>query len=79
MTASDSPALAKAAAPQQQKLLYFAYGSMCNPVSLNRRGMYPTASCPAQLQGYRLAFQLGACHRAPCQLPGVPWKRLLDT
>jgi hypothetical protein len=39
-------------------LLMFAYGSMCNPVSLNRRQLFPSASTPAVLQGYRLAFEL---------------------
>lgn len=41
------------------RMLYFAYGSMCNPVSLNRRGLFPTASTPALLKGYRLTWQLG--------------------
>jgi hypothetical protein len=60
---SDGAAPENAAVTAHQPRLYFAYGSMCNPVSLNRRGLFPTASSPAQLQGYRLAFQLGAsCH-----------------
>ena len=42
-------------------LWYFAFGSMCNPTSLSRRGLFPTASHPAQLQGYKLAFELGGC------------------
>jgi hypothetical protein len=42
-------------------LWYFAFGSMCNPTSLNRRGIFPTASHPAQLPGYKLAFELGGC------------------
>ena len=45
----------------QSGLWYFAFGSMCNPTSLSRRGIFPTDSHPAQLQGYKLAFQLGGC------------------
>jgi hypothetical protein len=43
-----------------ESLLYFAYGSMCNHVSLNRRQLFPSWSRPAVLAGYRLTFQLGA-------------------
>jgi hypothetical protein len=56
-------------AQQQGQLWYFAYGSMCNPVSLSRRELFPTASHPASLAGYRVAFEMGekACwwHEVP--------------
>ena len=42
--------------PHDGELWYFAYGSMCNPVSLKRRGTIPRASLPAKLEGYRLVF-----------------------
>ena len=42
--------------PQDGELWYFAYGSMCNPVSLKRRGIIPRASLAAKLEGYRLVF-----------------------
>jgi hypothetical protein len=53
-------------APGQQQLWYFAYGSMCNLASLNRRSLYPAASHPAALPGYKLAFQLGECASGCC-------------
>jgi hypothetical protein len=42
--------------PETGELWYFAYGSMCNPVSLKRRGIHPRASLPAKLEGYSLLF-----------------------
>jgi hypothetical protein len=75
MTAAADAVHGAADAQQQQQLLwYFAYGSMCNPVSLSRRELFPTASHPASLAGYRVAFELGkkACwccevdKSAPC-------------
>lgn len=42
-------------------LLYLAFGSMCNPISLARRGLKPSYSQPAVLEGFQLVFQLGAC------------------
>lgn len=55
---------------EKATLLYFAYGSMCNPVSLSRRGLLPASSRPALLAGYRLAFQLGGMANIVAQ-PGA--------
>lgn len=39
---------------------YFAYGSMCNPVSLSKRGIQPVSpSLPATISGYDLQFSYG--------------------
>ena len=37
---------------------YFAFGSMCNAVSLKRRSIFPAESHPAALLDYELAFHL---------------------
>ena len=46
--------------PHDGEVWYFGYGSMCNPVSLKRRGIMPRTSIPSTLDGYRLVFNTSA-------------------